>query len=222
VPERADTEAVRDLAARGALLIEVLPRTAYDAEHLPGAISIPLPDLTPEAVDGLDRSRPTVAYCYDYQCDLSARAARRLETLGFEEVYDYVASKVAWLAVGYPSEGSVPEARRAGSVARSIPRCALDTTVGELDSILVDGDRAAVVDESDVVLGLVRREVLALPPETRVDAAMQPAPPTVRPSVTVDELAESMDRDDRTYVLVSNLDGTLIGIIERSDLYGHH
>ena len=51
---------------------------------------------------------------------------------------------------------------------------------------------------------------------------MQPAPPTVRPSITAAELAQSMDKDHRTYVLVSLLDGTLLGIIQREDLYGQH
>jgi hypothetical protein len=49
------------------------------------------------AVEQLDRTKPVVVYCYDYQCDLSPRAAHRLEQLRFAEVYEYVASKVAWL-----------------------------------------------------------------------------------------------------------------------------
>ena len=36
----------------------------------------------------MDRARPTVVYCFDTQCDLSGRAAARLEQLGFAEVYD--------------------------------------------------------------------------------------------------------------------------------------
>jgi CBS domain-containing protein len=68
----------------------------------------------------------------------------------------------------------------------------------------------------------VRREVLGLPGATRAEAVLQPAPPTVRPAITVSELAESMDKDGRTYVLVSSFDGVLVGLIEREDLYGAH
>jgi rhodanese-related sulfurtransferase/CBS domain-containing protein len=223
VAERIDTEAVRALVDQGAALVEVLPPSAYNAEHLPGAVNIPLPDLTPDAVKDLDPKRPTIVYCYDYQCDLSARGARRLETLGFGEVYDYAASKVAWFSAGLPAEGSVPDSARAGAVARTdVPRCALDTTVGDLAEIIKDHRRAVVVDADGIVLGLVRREALALPDDTRAEAVMQPAPPTVRPAITVDELAESMDKDGRTYVLVSHFDGVLVGLIEREDLYGGH
>jgi len=37
-----------------AQLVEVLPAKAYEAEHLPGAISVPLKSLTREAVSRLD------------------------------------------------------------------------------------------------------------------------------------------------------------------------
>jgi rhodanese-related sulfurtransferase len=202
----------------------VLPRSAYDTEHLPGAICIPFDDFTPDALDSLERDRPTITYCYDYQCDLSARAAHRLETLGFSRVYDYTASKAAWLAAGLPAEGTVPNGARAGMIAhKDVPRCGLETTTGELAGLLGDGEpRAVVVDADNIVLGLVRREVLELPAATRIETVMQPAPPTVRPSITADELANSMADDGRSYVLVTHLDGTLIGAIERQDLYGHH
>jgi len=223
VVERIDTDAVRDLMDRGATVIEVLPKEAYDTEHLPGALSIPLAELTPDAVADLKLDRPTITYCYDYQCDLSARAAHRLETLGFSRVYDYTASKAAWFAAGLPAEGSVADSRRAASAARTaVPTCSPDATVAEVASTIGDHRRVIVVDEDGFVLGVVRREVLDLPAETWIEGLMQPAPPSVRPSVTVDALATSMDDDGRTYVLVTRFDGTLVGLIERSDLYGRH
>jgi rhodanese-related sulfurtransferase/CBS domain-containing protein len=218
-----DTERVRELADRGALLIEVLPKAAYDLEHLPGAISLPLEELTPDAVRALDPDRPTIAYCYDYQCDLSARAAHRLATLGFSDVYDYTASKVAWLALGLPAEGSRPSTRRAGAhVRRDVPTTRLDGTVDDLEATIGDAERVVVLDEDDVVLGIVRRDALGLEPVTPVEAVLQPAPPSVRPSIPLDELAESMEQDGRSYVIVSHLDGTFVGVIERDDLHGRH
>ena len=51
---------------------------------------------------------------------------------------------------------------------------------------------------------------------------MQPAPPSVRPNVIASDLAEDMDKDHRSFVLVSTSHGRLIGIIATSDLHGHH
>lgn len=216
-----DTDRVRELAEQGAVLIEVLPKTAYDLEHLPGAVSIPLEELTADAVHGLDPEKPTVAYCYDYQCDLSARAAHRLETLGFSDVYDYTASKVAWLAMGLPAEGSRPAARRAGAQARrDVPTCGPDATVGDLEAVIGHAPRVVVLDDERIVLGVVRREALGLEGVTPVASVLQPAPPSVRPSIPLDELAESMEQDRRSYVLVTHLDGELVGVIEHDDLHG--
>ena len=48
-------------------LVEVLPPDEYEDEHLPGAINIPLKTLDRETTGPLDRERPVIVYCYDYQ-----------------------------------------------------------------------------------------------------------------------------------------------------------
>jgi rhodanese-related sulfurtransferase len=60
-------ELQRLLAEEEAQLIEVLPAAEYEDEHLPGAINIPLRELDRETTALLDRGRPVIAYCYDYQ-----------------------------------------------------------------------------------------------------------------------------------------------------------
>ncbi len=55
------------LLQSGAQLLEVLPTEEYNEEHLPGAAHIPLRKLTRETTAKLDRDRPIVTYCYDYQ-----------------------------------------------------------------------------------------------------------------------------------------------------------
>jgi rhodanese-related sulfurtransferase len=62
-----DREQVQQLLSDGAQLVEVLPQMEYEDEHLPGAINIPLKELDRERVRQLERSRPIIAYCYDYQ-----------------------------------------------------------------------------------------------------------------------------------------------------------
>ena len=48
-------------------LVEVLPADEYEDEHLPGAINIPLKTLDPETTRRLERERPVIVYCHDYQ-----------------------------------------------------------------------------------------------------------------------------------------------------------
>ena len=62
-----DRDRLQDLLEQGAQLVEVLPADEYEYEHLPGAINIPLKTLDAETVRKLDRDRPVIAYCYDYQ-----------------------------------------------------------------------------------------------------------------------------------------------------------
>ncbi len=51
--------------AAGAQLVEVLPPADYEEEHLPGAINLPLKELTPQVARRLDSTRPVIVYCYD-------------------------------------------------------------------------------------------------------------------------------------------------------------
>ena len=68
MPATVDTQGLlRLLDDPDVQLVEVLPPPEYELEHLPGARSIPLTDLTPARARELDPSRPVVAYCFDYQ-----------------------------------------------------------------------------------------------------------------------------------------------------------
>jgi rhodanese-related sulfurtransferase len=53
------------LIAADAQLVEVLPEPEYEEAHLPGAINIPLKQLTAETARVLDRERLVVVYCWD-------------------------------------------------------------------------------------------------------------------------------------------------------------
>ena len=68
MPKGIGREEVRHLLADGAQLVEVLPREDYEREHIAGAINLPLKELNREsAARLLDRERPVVVYCSDYQ-----------------------------------------------------------------------------------------------------------------------------------------------------------
>jgi rhodanese-related sulfurtransferase len=218
VVTRIGTAEAHELHAAGATFLDVLPASTYDEWHLPGARNIPMPDLAGEALDGLDRAAPVVVYCFDHECDLSARAAHRLATLGFERVHDYVGSKVAWAAAGLPVEGAVDTATWAGELVHDVPTCAPGATVGDVRALLDEHGLCVVVDEQEIVLGVVRAETAALPADTPVERVLQPGPSTVRPSIPARELAESMDRQGEQHVLVTTYDGRLLGIVRRAEL----
>lgn len=62
-----DRDQVRDHIAAGALLVEVLPTEEYDAEHIAGAISLPLEALDRASAARLPRDRLVIVYCADHQ-----------------------------------------------------------------------------------------------------------------------------------------------------------
>jgi rhodanese-related sulfurtransferase len=215
-----ETDEVEDLAARGAQLVEVLPRDDYLREHLAGAVSVPLDEIE-RAPQQLDRERPVVVYCFDHQCDLSPRAAARLQHMGFADVYDYADGKAAWLADGLPAEGYLRDRDRVGGVVRrDVPTVGAADTIADVAALDGDWELAVVTSPRRVVLGVVRLEATAAPADVRVDEVMQSAPATVRPSITRHELADSMDRAGQHHVLVTTAEGELIGLARRSDLDG--
>jgi rhodanese-related sulfurtransferase len=55
------------MVADGAQLVEVLPAKEYEAEHLPGAINIPLRQLDRQTTVALRQDQPIIVYCYDSQ-----------------------------------------------------------------------------------------------------------------------------------------------------------
>lgn len=58
---------VQRLAGVGAQLVEVLPAEDYKWGHLPSAQSIPLKTLDAKTTAGLDRDRPIIVDCHDFQ-----------------------------------------------------------------------------------------------------------------------------------------------------------
>src|SRR5713226_5450322 len=126
---------------------------------------------------------------------MSPRAAWRLESLGFREVYDYVAGKLDWMAAGLSTEGTNATRPRAGEVSRKdVPTARLDERLGEVrERVRAAGwDAAVVINSERVVLGLLRFKELEKDPDLRIEQAMRPGPSTYRPYVSIKEMAETM------------------------------
>src|ERR1700686_53229 len=123
---------------------------------------------------------------------MSPRAASRLETLGFTEVYDYVDGKLDWMAAGLPTEGTNALQPRAGDTARKdVPTCGLKDRLADVrERVVAQGwDSVVVVTEDRVVIGLLRSKELAKDGEQLIDQAMRPGPSTFRPYVSLHEMA---------------------------------
>lgn len=72
-----DSEELRALMATGTIyLIDVRPAAEFESGHLPGAVSVPLPEVADHFVEWRD-DRPIIAYCRGRYC-LYARDAVRL------------------------------------------------------------------------------------------------------------------------------------------------
>lgn len=218
---RIDYAELRDLLDAGAQLVEVLPAEEYAEQHLPGAISIPLKELDADSTAGLDKQAPVIVYCWDYLCDMSPRAAARLGSLGFERVYDYAPSKVDYLARGLPIEGEKAGERRAVGLLRDdVVRCRLGDPVEDVRARIEASPYgfAIVVTEDQTVLGRVRGSALRDAGATSVEQVMEPGPSTIRADLPAEALRERMEAGGLKTSLVTTPDGTLLGIVRRSDL----
>ncbi len=85
-------------------LIEVLGENEYNKAHIKGAINIPLKKVGTEAKQKFNEEDEIVVYCSDYDCSASPTAAKKLDSLGFKNVYDYEGGKKEWKEAGLPME----------------------------------------------------------------------------------------------------------------------
>jgi CBS domain-containing protein len=151
---------------------------------------------------------------------MSPRAAWRLESLGFEDVYDYEAGKQDWTAAGLPIEGTTAARARAADVARrDVPTCGLHERVGEVRerTHAVGWNACVVVNDARVVLGLVRESQLGGRDDEPVERAMSPGPSTFRPNVDVREMAHFMAEHDLASAPITTPEGRLVGMLVRED-----
>ena len=151
---------------------------------------------------------------------MSPRAACRLETLGFEHVYDYVPGKVDWLAHALPREGEAADEPRAGDVAcHDVVTCSLRDPVTGLRE-RIEASRhgfALVVADNRCLLGRIRRSMLDRDPHAPAEEVMEPGPSTVRPDAALPSLVERLGKRDLRSAIVTTPEGTLVGVLLRED-----
>jgi CBS domain-containing protein len=151
---------------------------------------------------------------------MSPRAASRLESLGFEQVYDYVAGKADWGSAGLALEGTNGSETRAGAhLRKDVPTCARDDRLEDVCQHLDKSgwDTCFVVDERRVVLGRIGRRAIRAREDVTAEEAMTPGPSTIRPSARLREAVERMHRQNLTNLPVTTSDGRLAGLLTLHD-----
>jgi CBS domain-containing protein len=151
---------------------------------------------------------------------MSARAASRLESIGFEQVHDYVAGKTDWGSAGRPLEGAEGSETRAGAQVRTdVPTCRPDDQLRAVCQRLDESgwDTCFVVDEQRVVLGRLGRRAIRGQEDLSAEQAMTLGPSTIRPSARLHDVVERMQRQKLTNLPVTASDGRLVGLLLRGD-----
>lgn len=96
----------RKLDDGSATIVEVLGEEHYRKFHLPNSINVPIDENFDEHIQSAipDKNAEVILYCHDKECNASPKAARRMEALGYQHVYDYEEGKVDWKDADLPIE----------------------------------------------------------------------------------------------------------------------
>jgi predicted transcriptional regulator len=152
---------------------------------------------------------------------MSPRAAWRLESLGFTQVFDYTAGKLDWFANGLPRAGKRAALPRAGdAVRRDIPQCRLTAHLEDVcEQVQAAGqDACVVVNDACIILGFLDRDALKGVPETSVAGVMDPGPTTIRPHMMLTEVSKYMHKQAMDRIFVTTAEGRFVGILYRQDV----
>jgi CBS domain-containing protein len=152
---------------------------------------------------------------------MSPRAAWRLESLGFPEVFEYRGGKADWLAAGLPTEGTGSRKPRALEyVQRDVPTCRLGEKLSDAAArtAAAGWDVCMVINEQGILLGRLDRKELEGDGAQSVEQAMRAGPSTYRPDTPAAELRHLMAHRGIGKLPVTTGDGRLIGVICRDAL----
>ena len=101
------TDLLALLAAGTVTVVDALPQSYYDQQHLPGALNLVEGDVDARAGDLLpDVTATIVTYCSNPACGNSKAVARRLEKLGYTDVRTYPGGIQEWVEAGLPTQAT--------------------------------------------------------------------------------------------------------------------
>ncbi len=88
-------------------LINVLGREQFEMKHIPGSVNVPVDDDFEDKIKEKypDKDAKIVVYCASKDCQASPKAAKKLEQMGYSNVYDYEGGIKEWEEAGNKTEG---------------------------------------------------------------------------------------------------------------------
>jgi rhodanese-related sulfurtransferase len=86
------------------IVIDTRSPQAYEAEHIPGAVSLPHRTMDAATTAGFDRASLIVTYCDGIGCNASTKGALNMVRLGFK-VRELIGGLDWWKRDGHPTEG---------------------------------------------------------------------------------------------------------------------
>ena len=92
------------------VIIDARSATAFEGEHIPGAVSFPHRTMNEQTSLGLRRDCLYVTYCDGIGCNASTKGALNLARLGFH-VKELIGGLEWWKRDGYPTEKGIPSSR---------------------------------------------------------------------------------------------------------------
>jgi rhodanese-related sulfurtransferase len=93
--------------SRPTLLLDVRPKKYFAEGHLPGAVNIPLPDIVKNDAR-LGGAYNIVAYASHWQDPLARAAAKKMISLGYQNVFEFRGGVEQWQNQGRAIEKSEP------------------------------------------------------------------------------------------------------------------
>ena len=84
------------------IVIDARAQQAYDAEHIPGALSLPHRSMDALSTAALDNSALVVTYCDGIGCNASTKGALNMTRLGFR-VKELMGGLDWWKRDGHPT-----------------------------------------------------------------------------------------------------------------------
>ena len=152
---------------------------------------------------------------------MSPRAAWRLESLGFNKVFDYVGGKADWFAAGLPRAGRLASVPRTGDIARRDGVTSRFTDrIGDVINIAREAGKEASIVTTDggVILGRIRIDRPVGDAQAQAEEVMELGPTTTRADTTLEAILERLKARDVDSILVATSDGRLVGTLYRSDV----
>lgn len=92
-------------AGQDVVVIDTRAPTAYEREHIAGAVSFPHKTMSPESTAELRRDCLYVTYCDGIGCNGSTKGALKMARLGFT-VKELIGGLDWWKRDGHPTEGN--------------------------------------------------------------------------------------------------------------------